>query len=205
MALTKTTTALDATQEIAQNTVLEGATIDVSGMYEALLQIWWALTNATAHTGTLLRIQHSTDTTGDEDWGTLLQVVVGIGTTNLEVITNNPLAIGDGPTNAITVASLTGYAAAQWVFLEDVSTFANSEWLFVVSTSVEAGDDHIHTLDGVTRQHAINSILNSVAGMATPIVIPFATQRIRIVYDNTFDTDGATVAIKSQLVGVTAI
>jgi hypothetical protein len=199
MALTKATVALDACQEIAQNTVLEGTTEEVSDAYDAVLYVWWALTNATAHTGTKVKVQVSTDTTGDEDWSDLTELVVGVGTTNLEVITNNPAAIG---TTAFTCSSTTGYTAATWVFLEDVTTFANSEWLYLTAV---AANTSVTAIDGSTREHAANSILNSQAGAMTPVAIPFSAQRVRVIYDNTYDADGATVAIKSQLVEVTAV
>lgn len=199
MALTKATVALDACQEIAQNTVLEGTTEEVSDAYDAVLYVWWALTNATAHTGTKIKVQISTDNSGDEDWSDLTELVVGIGTTNLEVITNNPAAIG---TTVFTCSSTTGYTAGTWVFLEDVSTFANSEWLYLTTVT---SNTSVTAIDGSTREHAQNSILNSVAGAMTPVVIPFSAQRVRVIYDNTYDADGATVAIKSQLVEVTAV
>lgn len=198
MAKTLATTALDACQEIAQNTVVEGNTVDVSGFYDGLLQVWYALTNATAHTGSKAYVEYSTDTTGDEDWAELEQLIFGTGTTNLEVITNNPLSVGG---TSITVASTTGYTVGKWLFLEDVSTFANSEWVRIKALTT---DTSITAVDGVTRQHAQNSILNSVAGCCIPVYIPPTVQRLRVIYDNTFDTDGATIAIKAQVVGMTA-
>ncbi len=199
MALTKATTALDACQEIAQNTILEGTIEEVSDAFDAVLYIWWALTNATAHTGTKVKVQISTDTSGDEGWHDLTEIVFGVGTTNLEVITNNPAGAG---TTVFTCASTVGYTVGTWVFIEDVSTFANSEWLLLVTVTTNTS---VTAMDGSTRSHAVNSILNSVAGCAGPIPIPFGAQRIRVVYDNTYDADGATVAVKSQLVEVTAI
>lgn len=197
MALTKAVAAVDATQEIAQNTVLEGATVDVSACYEAMLHIWFALSNATAHTGTKIKIQVSANTSGDEDWTDYLEFVSITGTTNLELITNNPLAAAG---TSITVASTTGYVPG-WVFLEDVSTFANSEWVYV---TVVTTNTSLTILDGVTREHAQNSICNSVAAVYT-ITLPPSAVRCRIVYDNTYDADGATVAIKASISKVTGL
>ena len=70
-ALTKSVAAVDEWAEIAQNAVREGATTDVSGCYAATLHISYALTSATAHTGTKIEIQLSSNTTGDENWTTL--------------------------------------------------------------------------------------------------------------------------------------
>lgn len=198
MALTKSVAAVDACQEVAQNAVLEGTIVDVSGCYEAALHIDFALSNATAHTGTKIRVQVSSNTSGDEDWQDFYEFVSITGTTNLEVITNNPLSAGG---TSITVASTTGYAAGQWIFLEDVSTFANSEWCFVTAVVTNTS---MTILDGVTRQHAVNSICNSIAANYV-IHIPAWANRVRVVYDNTYDSDGATVAVRARISKVTGV
>lgn len=198
MAKALTTVAIDATQEVAQGAILEGNTQDVSSYYGAILQVWYALTNATAHTGTRIIVEYSTDSSGDEDWAELAQFVVGVGTTNLETITNNPATAG---ATVITCASTTGYTVGIWIFLEDGATFANSEWGRVVAV---AANTSVTLKDGITRQHANTSVLNSVAGPAVPVMIPEFCQRIRVIYDNSYDADGATVAIKAQLTGITA-
>ncbi len=198
MAKTEAAAALDACQEIAQNTILEGATVSLAGMYGAMLYIDFALSNATAHTGTKFLIQISSNTTGDEDWVDYYSFISTTGTTNLEVITNNPLAIGG---TSITCAATTGYTAGTWIFLEDVSTFANSEWCFVTLVTTNTS---VTVMDGVTRQHAVNSIMNSVANRYA-VPLPETALRCRIVYDNTYDSDGATVAIRSRISDVTAI
>lgn len=200
MALTKSVDTVDACQEIAQNTVLEGAIKDVSACYAAALHVDFALTNAVAHTGTKIIVQVSSNSAGDEDWQDLYPGLVSIlGTTNLEVITNNPLAASG---TSITVGSTTGYTTnGSWRFLEDVSVFANSEWIFqtayVTNTSLTI-------IDGVTRAHAVSSILNSIAANYI-FQIPDWANRVRIVYDNTYDPDGATVAVRSRLSKLTGV
>ena len=199
MALTKSVASVDACQEIAQNTVVEGTTVDVSGCYSAALHIDFAQTNMAGHTGTKIRVQVSSNTSGDEDWHDLAEVIPAYGTTTEEVITNDPLA-AEG--TSITCASTTGYAKGAWIFLEDVSTFANSEWCFV---TVVTTNTSLTILDGVTRQHAKDSICNSVASRLPPIDIPDWAQRVRVIYDNTYDSDGATVAVRCRISKLTAI
>jgi hypothetical protein len=53
MALTKAVAAVDAWTAVAQNTVVEGATVDVSACYQATLHIEVAVTTATATTAGL--------------------------------------------------------------------------------------------------------------------------------------------------------
>jgi hypothetical protein len=199
MALTKAVDTIDACQEIAQNTILEGNTKDATGWYAAAIKIWFALTNLTAHTGTRFIVQVSATTSGDEDWTDLYEWISITGTGNTEVITNNPLAAA-GVT--ITVADTTGYTVnGSWRFLEDVSTFANSEWVF---QTAYVANTSITIIDGVTREHAVNSIMNSIAKTYVA-PIPDWTVRVRVLYDNTYDADGATVAVKASLTKVTAI
>jgi len=198
MALTKSAAAVDACQEIAQNTILEGTTVDLSGAYEAMLHIDFALCNATPHTGTKIIIQVSGAASGDDNWEVFREFVSITGTTDLEVITNNPAAIG---TTVLTCASTTGYATGQWIFLEDVTTFANSEWCYIVAVSANTS---VTIMDGTTRAHNKNSIMNSIA-QTYVMALPLGILRVRIVYDNTYDSDGATVAIRSNIVKVTAV
>jgi hypothetical protein len=202
MALTKSVAAVDTCQEIAQNTILEGATTDVSGIYEGALHIDFAITSDTTHTGTKIRVQVSCNTSGDDDWQDLYEFVSLTATStdiDSENITNNPAAVG---TTAFTVASTTGFTTlGSWRFLEDVSTFANSEWMYQTAVVTNTS---ITVLDGSTRQHAQNSIFwTHAANYVVPI--PMWANRVRIVYDNTYDADGATVAIRARISKVTAV
>lgn len=196
MAVTKTQEAVDACQEIAQNAVLEGTTINVTGDLGGIVSVWWALSNATAHTGTRVKLQISQATSGDEDWADYRDVVVGVGTTNLEPVTNNPLAQGG---TSITCDSTAGYTAGTWVFIED-ATAGNSEWVYVTAVTANTS---LTILDGVTRQHANTAVLNSVAGCLS-LMVPVEAARFRLVYDNTYDSDGATVFVKSRYSALTA-
>ena len=147
MAATKTTAEVDACAELAQNAVREGTVIDLSTCFDAVLHIMLALTTATAHTGTRVVVQTSGNSAGDEDWTDLWDAAYLIGTANLEVITNNPAAAAE---TVFTVASTTGYVAdgALDIFLEDVSVFANSEWMKMVSAVT---DTSITVQDGSAR------------------------------------------------------
>ena len=137
--------------------------------------------------------------TGDEDWTDLYAWLSITGTGTVEVITNNPLAAAG---QSITVASTTGYTVnGSWRFLEDVSTFANSEWVF---QTAYVADTSIAILDGVAREHAVNSIMNNIADNYTYDILDWAN-RVRIIYDNTYDADGATVAVRSALSKLTGI
>jgi len=48
-------------------------------------------------------------------------------------------------------------------------------------------------------------VLNSIASRLPPIDIPDWAQRVRVVYDNTYDSDGATVAVRCRISKLTGV
>jgi len=198
VALTKSASAVDAWAEIAQNAVREGTEVDVSDSYETQLHIDYAQTNETVHTGTKIIVMVSSAASGDEFWSSLAEWVSRTGTGNREAITNDPLAQGS---TTINVASTTGYTTVDWRFIEDISSFANSE---IVRQVGYVANTSITVMDGTAREHAKNSLLHSIA-FAYVIDIPFGVLRVKVMYDNTYDSDGATVATRARVVKVTAV
>lgn len=199
MGLTKLVAALDEWAKVAQNAVREGAEIDLSGVYAAALHIDIALSNATAHTGSLIIIQISSNATGDEDWTTFLVFVGPTGTANLELLSGAE-AIGQ---TVLEVASTTGYEAdgVLWVFLEDVGIVADSEMLLMVS---HAANVSITVQDGLTVAKDASDQLSNIAKNYV-IELPMTAQRARVIYDNTYDSDGATIHTKCRVSKVTGV
>ena len=208
MALTKSVAAVDEWAEIAQNAVREGAAVDISGCYAATLHIDCCISNTTAHTGTEIIIEISSNTSGDEDWTPLVSFVGPIGTAitlalaNQEAAAQTVLGITDPVTNNMD-------NDGKFKFIEH-GTVANSEIVFQVSNQGDAGDT-ITILDGLTNQQETTSYIfdidhatNSPVGMYT-IELPMAANRARVVYDNTYDVNGATVHTKCRISKVTAI
>ena len=199
MALTKSVTAVDEWAEIAQNAVREGATIDVSGNYETVLHIIAALSTETAHTGTKIEIQVSSNTSGDEDWLTLVSFITDSGTANSETIDDNPLTAGS---TTITVTSTTGYEAdeTKFIFIED-GTVANSEIALLVS---HVTNTSITIQDGTTNEHANTVNVFNIVNTYN-IEVPSAISRVRVIYDNTFDSDGSTIHTMCRRSNITGI
>ena len=199
-APSKTITAVDACAEVAQNAVREGALVDLSTIFEAALHIDLALCTETAHTGSRVIVQVSGNDEGDEDWTDLWDVVYLIGTAVAEAITNNPAAAGE---TVFTVADEVGFVAdgVLDVFLED-TVFANSEWMKLVSAVV---DTSLTVLDGSKREHAQTSSI--FYNKAKRIIVPLGNDvyRARVIYDNTYDPDGSTIACQSRVVKVTGV
>jgi hypothetical protein len=200
MALTKTAnTTIDDWFEINQDSVREGATYDVSDCYSSALHIDIALSSETAHAGTKIDIQISSNTTGDEDWTALVSFIGPDGTAISEALSGAE-AIGQ---TVLGVALTSGFEAegAKWIFLEDVNTVANSEMLYLVSFVT---DTSITVLDGLTIAKDTADILFNIAENYV-IDIPMIANRVRVIYDNTYDSDGSTVHTKCRISKVTGV
>ena len=194
----KSVAAVDEWAEIAQNAVREGATTDISGNYETLLHIDIALSDATAHNGTKIEVQLSSNTTGDEDWSTFTSFLGPSGTANPEAVAGTEAA---GST-VIEVASTTGLYdddAVRFIFIEN-STPANSEMGLLVS---HAANVSVTLQDGITNAQT-GSTLFDIAKRYT-IQLPLSAVRFRVIYDNTYHAAGATVFTSCRLVKVTSL
>lgn len=200
MALTKSLAAVDEWAEVAQNAVREGAIIDVSGCYASALHIDVALTSETAHTGSKIEVQVSSNTSGDEDWSTLTEFIGPTGTANSE----NPSGAEAAGQTVIEVASTTGLYdddETRWIFIEDTGTVADSEMCLLVS---HVANTSITIQDGLTNAKDTSDVIFDIADTYC-IDIPIWAYRVRVIYDNTYDSDGATIHTKCRISKVTGI
>ena len=198
-ATTKARTAVDVWAEVAQNAVREGTTTDISDSYSTIVYIQWALTSATAHTGTKIDVQISSNTSGNDDWVTFWSSIVGIGTADPESLGGAE----SGGATLIEVASTVGLYdddETRWIFIED-NVVATSELVYLVS---HVGNTSITIQDGLANAHDASDILYDIAGTLT-VELPLAAQRVRVMYDNTYDSDGATCHTHSDIVKVTGL
>jgi len=178
---------------VAQNTIVESDTEDVSPNYGSMLYIQAFLDTTTAHTGTKFVIQVSNADSGDENWHDLTEFVGLIGTAATDLIEDNPLAAGS------TAIALTGHALtvlAKWLAIED-GTLVNSELIFEKSQST----NEVVVLDGTTNAHVQNVAIFNVA-MVKSIFIPPEVVRVRVLVVNSYDADGSTLNYK---VGISEI
>ena len=189
---------IDAWAAVAQNAIREGATIDLTDVQRVKLHIDCALTAAVAHTGTEIIVQTSSADADDEFWSDFTSVIGPIGTANTEPITNNPLAAGG---TTITCVSTTGYTTeGEWRFIKD-STIANSELIWQTAYSATP---NITILDGVKRAHVQTTPMWNIAE-AIELQLPLETLRARVIYDNTYDTDGATIATRCRATAISGM
>lgn len=202
-ALTKAVASLDAWQAVAQNVVVKGATADVSANYQTTLYIDCALTSETAQAnGTEIRVQVSTAASGDNSWIDLTSFGGPTGTANSEASTANPLTAAS---TTITCASTTGYTLPTGTdnglrFILD-ATIANSEIVFQNGLITNT---NITIVDGTTTQHANTAVLYNIVAEYV-VNIPDTANRVRVIYNNTKDASGSTVAVRARLTTITGI
>lgn len=196
---TKSALEVDAWAEVAQNTVREGATVDVSAAYSYVLHIDMALSNTTAQTnGAKIEVQVSSNTSGDEDWSTFTSFIGPTGTANDEAVSGTE-AIG---ATVIECASTTGLYdddETRWIYFEN-TTVANSELGFLVS---HVTNTSVTIQDGITNAQTGSTMFDIAKRYV--IELPFAALRFRVIYDNTRDAAGAAVSTTCRLVKVTGL
>jgi hypothetical protein len=201
MAITKGVSSVTDWNACAQNTVEESGPLDTSGHYATELCIQAFLDNTTAHTGTEFIVQVASATSGDEDWHDYTKFVALIGTANTENISDNPLAAAS---TTITMADTGGnYETApmgRWLAIED-STLANSE--LVLNTGFTA-DTSITIMDGTTNSHVQNTPMYDIA-ISKVVILDTTINRARVIINNTYDADGATLNYRVRSTQVTAV
>jgi hypothetical protein len=201
MALTKTVDTIDAWQAVAQNTVVEGATKDLSGCYQVTLHIDAALTTTTATTnGLKVIVQISSATTGDNNWTELTSFALLASLTATKASVANTLTAGEA--SVISVNALTGFTIEGiYVYIDDG---ASSEIVFEKGQSSTG----ISIVDNVVYGHASTTVLytsNSGGAATIAVNVPDTANRVRIIYDNTQDAAGSEVDIRANLSKITGI
>jgi len=209
MALTKTAAGVDAWQEINQNDVLLGAEIGIEGGYGIHLHIKCALSSTTAHTGTEIIVQVGTDTADAKDnWTTVDRFIGPVGTAVSLTLNDTELAgeVVLAVTNPVT-ANMDN--DGKFKFIEH-ATPANSEIVFQKSNSGDAGDT-ITILDGLGHDQNSSSVIFDIddseieaVGMYV-VEIADTADRVRVIYNNKYDPDGATVFIECRITQTTGL
>jgi hypothetical protein len=208
MALTKAGDVIDAWAEIAQNATREGAVVNVAAQYDALLEIDVALSSTTAHTGTEVIVQVSEEASGNGFWSTIQRFYGPVGTAvTAAIAATEPV----GETVIATTNPTTQNVDndGKFKFIEH-ATPANSEIVFTVSNTADAGDT-ITIMHGLANEQLNTSVWWDVDSATVEAVrqyvvpIPFSCSRARVIYNNKFDADGSTVFTRCRLANVSAM
>ncbi len=210
MALTKSVAEVDAWAKVTQPSTREGATVDTSGYYSACLHIDVCLAEAAAEAiGATIKVQISSNTTGDADWSVLTQFGGPTGTAfkvdlgGDEAAGQTVLTVTNPDTNNLD-------HPAKLLFLENTATPANSEIVYQVSNEGDAGDT-ITILDGLTNnQTAADTDIWEIDAAGTSVVaqyiveLPMSANRVRVIYGNKNST-AADIYSRCRITKVTAI
>ena len=209
MAPTKTTAEVDAWAEIAQGASRLGAEKDVSGANTATIHIKMALSNTTAHTGTEAIVQIGSDIgDGNDNWETIARLIGPIGTA-VSVTLNATEPIGETSLATLNPVTANMDNDGKSKFIEH-TTPANSEIVYQSANSGDAGDT-ITILKGLGHEQDTNSTIFDVddavveAVIQVSVEIPHDADRVRVIYNNNFDPDGATVFTSARISTTTAL
>lgn len=166
---------------------IEGTAVSLADtMQSGAITMWHALVEATANTnpGTF-RIFGSYDASADDQWFHILDIDVSTDTAATEDFTASE------PTGekVLAVASTTGFAAKDNIYLEDINTLANSEWhtVDVISSNVS-----ITIMIGLVNQKDAPGADDVIWGSAQQFTMPLPPGLLRIRVD--FSHEGTTGA-----------
>lgn len=146
-----------------------GTAQDVSTKLSARIYLFHGFVEAVANTnpGTFF-VQTSASATGDENWVTEAQLTTNTGTPAIETMTATE-PIGE---IVMAVASTTGFAARDLLYIRDTGTLANSEWAFcrriVTNTSIDLisgltrAKDNADIIYNLSARFVVNLDLGSV-------------------------------------------
>ena len=208
MALTKAIAAVDEWAEVSAGALREGATTDITAMYEAQLHIDVSLAEATAETvGATIIVQVSSNTTGDTDWSPLTSFGGPTGTAISKALGGTE-AVGQTVLTVVDPVTANLNHHGKLLFIEH-TTPASSEIVYSVADSGDAGDT-ITIQDGLTtEQTAAASTIWSIDGTASAVAqyvvaLPMSTNRVRVIYDNILAT-GADIFSRCRISKVTAV
>ena len=167
-----------AVQSLASNTVLITTAVDTSTMWGLGLWLYFGRTTLTALTAACkIRVEGSYKASGDNSWVPLYEVASNIATCSDEAVSGTVAAAQ----NAIGVASLTGFAAGDIIFVKN-STFANSEFHRVKSTDTAPTPDIVTLEDNLVNAATGGTIYDDAQMWFIPVDTRYLA-RVRVVFD----------------------
>ncbi len=194
----KQTLPLDEWESVAQNAVREGTEQSIIEWQTVTAYIFCALNSGTAHTGTEILVQVSPADSGDEFWITQASMTAMIGTGSSTVMSY--------PVNAasltIAVSTLPGTFIADGVrtiFLVGSPTIADSELCTLVS-HISGAASSVTVIDALTNTAGGSATFYNITSLHV-VELPPQMNRVRILYDNTLDSNGATCWTYSAITG----
>ena len=214
MALTKSVSAICDWTALAQDTVVFAGSLDISLNYSTLVHIQAFLdVDNTAHTGTEFIIQGRSSTTDTlEDWYDITRFVGLVNTVQLiqgneaVAVDEERVDLSENPTTLIPIG--TADASLPWVGVEDADALADSEMIVVRDTDA----DELVALRGTvgaTVEYFENAHADTVAfsnvALSQCVVIGIEHYYIRVIVNNSYDVNGATLNFRIRAINVTGL
>ncbi len=180
-------------QAVTHPDTVKGAAQDVSTKLAATISLFHASVEATENTnpGRFL-VQISGSASGDEDWATVCEFVATKSVADNEQLTDSE---PQGETT-LAVASTTGFAANDVLYIQDTGNVADSEWNRCQEIVT---DTSIVLTDGLTNAKDSSDIVWNDADIFVCQLDLTAVGRLRVVFQHEGAT-GANCHIKGLMV-----
>ncbi len=186
---TKSKEIIIALQAVTHPGTVKSTQVDVSGKFSCVVYLYHALVEAVANTNPgIFKVQTNPSTT-DEDWVDAYTAQVTDATPATEALTATE-AIGS---TVIDVASTTGFAALDDVFMQDSGTVADGEFATVEQIVANTSVDLVH---GLTRaKDSADFIWGSAQKFTVPVNLDGVSQ-LQVVFMHEGAT-GANAQVKA--------
>lgn len=170
-------TSVIAHQAVTHPGTVVGSAQDVSTKFAASLFLDHALVEAAANTNApTWLVQVSAESSGNEDWLTIVQLQLNeTGTPATEAMTATEAAAE----TVMAVASTTGFVAMDTIYLQDTGTLADSEWNLVQEIVTNTS---INLLDGLTNGKDSSDVIWGEAERNIIHLDLTSIARVRVVY-----------------------
>ncbi len=180
-------------QAVTHPDTVKGNVQDVSTKLAATIILFHASVEATENTnpGRFL-VQISGSSSGNEDWATVYEFVATKSTADSEQLTQTEL---EGDTS-LAVASTTGFAANDILYIQDTGTVTNGEWNRCQEIVT---DTSINLVDGLTYQKDSSDVVWNDADIFVCQLDLTAVGRLRVVFQHEGAT-GANCHVKGLMI-----
>ena len=167
-----------AHQAVTHPATVVGSALDVSTKLAATLLLFHASVEATANTnpGKFL-VQVSGAASGNEDWVTVYEFDATISTADTEAMTATE-PIGE---TVLAVASTTGFAANDILYIQDASVVVDSEWNRCQEIATGTS---INIVDGLTNAKDSSDVIWNDADKFVCSLDLIAIGRIRVIFQH---------------------
>lgn len=179
-----------AHQAVTHPDTVKGSAQDVSTHLGATVVMYHAMVEAAANTnpGTF-HVQVSPSSSGNEDWATVAKFTANNGTADTEAMTATE-PIGE---TVLAVASTTGFAYSDLLYIQDAGTLADSEWALCQEV---VSNTSINLVDGLTTAKDSSDVIWNDANVFVAQLDLTSVSRLRVIFIHEGAT-GANVHVKA--------